>query len=111
MAPQSGTPPSMVSSENTASLLTWVGAPLEQSIADAEKAAQSPPYAPTVWALGGPPVRSVDLPAQTIFLILFLIGATIHMRIYLQNKSRGHKFIPNMCMFGKSLVCTRFACP
>lgn len=63
-------------------------------------AARSPPYAPTVWALGGSPVRSVDLPVQSVFLVLFVVGAVVHMRIFRRNKSRGHKFLPNIFMFG-----------
>ncbi|EUC32299.1 hypothetical protein COCCADRAFT_5972 [Bipolaris zeicola 26-R-13] len=63
-------------------------------------AARGPPYVPTVWALGGSPVRSVDLPVQSIFLVFFVMGAAVHMRIFRQNKSRGHKFLPNIFMFG-----------
>ncbi|KAF1919547.1 hypothetical protein BDU57DRAFT_536518 [Ampelomyces quisqualis] len=60
---------------------------------------ESPPYAPMVWTLGGPPVKRVDIPAQTVFMVLFLIGAAMHVRIFRGNLSRGHKFVPNLCIF------------
>jgi hypothetical protein len=51
-----------------------------------------------VWT-GGPPVKRVDVPAQTVFMVLFLIGAAAHMKIFQGNRTRGHKFLPNLFIF------------
>ncbi|KAJ4352637.1 hypothetical protein N0V95_004082 [Ascochyta clinopodiicola] len=58
-----------------------------------------PPYPPMAWALGGAPVKKVDIPAQTIFMILFMIGAAVHMKIFQKNRARGHKFLFNLFIF------------
>ncbi|KAF1927869.1 uncharacterized protein M421DRAFT_392484 [Didymella exigua CBS 183.55] len=58
-----------------------------------------PPYPPTAWALGGAPVKEVDIPAQTVFLFLFMIGAAIHMKIFQKNRARGHRFWFNLFIF------------
>lgn len=58
-----------------------------------------PPYPPKVWALGGAPAKKVDIPAQTIFMVLFMIGAAIHMKIFQKNRARGHKFLFNFFIF------------
>ncbi|KAF9694714.1 hypothetical protein EKO04_007362 [Ascochyta lentis] len=58
-----------------------------------------PPYPPTAWALGGAPVKKVDIPAQTIFMILFMVGAAVHMKIFQKNRARGHKFLFNLFIF------------
>ncbi|KAJ8116942.1 hypothetical protein OPT61_g1740 [Boeremia exigua] len=58
-----------------------------------------PPYPPTVWTLGGAPVKRVDIPAQAIFMFLFMIGAAVHMKIFQMNKARGHKFLFNLFIF------------
>jgi len=58
------------------------------------------PYPPTAWALGGAPVKRVDIPAQTVFMILFMIGAAVHMKIFQKNRARGHKFMFNLFIFG-----------
>lgn len=66
---------------------------------DIRQANMKPPYPPMVWALGGPPVKKVDIPAQTIFMILFMIGAAVHMKIFQKNRKRGHKFLFNLFIF------------
>ncbi|KAF3045726.1 hypothetical protein E8E11_006179 [Didymella keratinophila] len=58
-----------------------------------------PPYPPTAWALGGAPVKRVDIPAQTVFVVLFMIGAVVHMKIFQKNRARGHKFLFNLFIF------------
>ncbi|KZM23972.1 uncharacterized protein EKO05_0009265 [Ascochyta rabiei] len=58
-----------------------------------------PPYPPMAWALGGAPVKKVDIPAQTIFMIFFMIGAAVHMTIFQKNRARGHKFLFNIFFF------------
>ncbi|EDU41965.1 repeatdomain containing protein [Pyrenophora tritici-repentis] len=68
------------------------------------KDAQGPPYIPMVWPLGGLPVKGVDVPAQTVFMIFFIIGAAVHMTIFRKNKARGHKFLPNLFIFGMTTV-------
>ncbi|KAF1846617.1 uncharacterized protein K460DRAFT_377772 [Cucurbitaria berberidis CBS 394.84] len=61
---------------------------------------QGPPYPPTTWPLGGPPIKGVDVPVQSAFFFLFLVGAAIHMSIFQKNKARGHKFLPSLFIFG-----------
>ncbi|RYN75236.1 hypothetical protein AA0117_g6444 [Alternaria alternata] len=64
------------------------------------KAAQGPPYPPMVWPSGGPPIKRIDIPAQTIFMFFFMIGAGVHMKIFQKNRARGHKFLANIFIFG-----------
>ncbi|KAL6710075.1 hypothetical protein ACN47E_009866 [Coniothyrium glycines] len=59
----------------------------------------SPPYAPMFWPLGGPPVKRIDIPAQTVFMFFFLVGGGIHMKFFRGNRSEGHKFLPNLFIF------------
>ncbi|KAF2853095.1 hypothetical protein T440DRAFT_505975 [Plenodomus tracheiphilus IPT5] len=59
-----------------------------------------PPWAPTTWALGGAPKKSIDLPVTAVFLALFMIGAATHMTIFQLNRRRGHKFLFNGALFG-----------
>jgi hypothetical protein len=72
----------------------------EDEVADIEKASQGPLYAPMVWPLGGPPVKRIDIPAQTVFMFFFMIGAAVHMKIFQKNRARGHKFSANIFIFG-----------
>ncbi|KAF1362737.1 hypothetical protein EJ07DRAFT_152976 [Lizonia empirigonia] len=65
----------------------------------ASMANMQPPYPPTVWALGGAPVKNVDIPIQTVFMVLFMIGAAVHMKIFQKNRARGHKFLFNIFIF------------
>ena len=78
-----------------------------------------PPYPPTAWSLGGAPVKKVDIPAQTIFMLMFMIGAAVHMKIFQKNRARGHKFLFNLFIFctlcysttpGKLLTYTSVFC-
>ncbi|CAO2654882.1 Nn.00g116150.m01.CDS01 [Neocucurbitaria sp. VM-36] len=62
-------------------------------------AGQGPPYPPAVWALGGSPKKSIDIPTQSVFLFLFAIGAAAHMTIFQKNRARSHKFLPNLFCF------------
>jgi hypothetical protein len=52
-----------------------------------------------VWTPGGTPVKRVDIPAQAVFMVLFMIGAGAHMKIFQGNRSRGHKFLFNLFIF------------
>ncbi len=61
-----------------------------------------PPYPPTVWTLGGAPVKKVDIPAQAVFMFLFMVGAAVHMKIFQKNRARGHKFLFNLFIFSTS---------
>jgi hypothetical protein len=61
---------------------------------------QHPPYRPTAWSLGGAPKKDVDVPTTAVFLILFTIGAAIHMTIFQRNRKRKHKFLFNGLIFG-----------
>jgi hypothetical protein len=62
-----------------------------------------PPYPPTVWALGGLPRASVDVPVTAVFLALFILGAIAHMTILQLNGRRGHKFLMSGLIFGPPL--------
>ncbi|KAK2029745.1 hypothetical protein LX32DRAFT_587985 [Colletotrichum zoysiae] len=42
---------------------------------------------------GGVPNKSLDLPLTAVFMILFMIGAYVHLTIYRANAKRGHKFL------------------
>lgn len=64
-----------------------------------------PPYPPTAWALGGAPVKRVDIPAQTVFMVLFVLGAAVHMKIFQKNRARGHKFLFSLFIFCAYLEC------
>jgi hypothetical protein len=55
-----------------------------------------------VWPLGGAPVKHIDIPAQVVFMIFFMIGAAVHMKIFQKNRAGGHKFLPNLFIFRKS---------
>ncbi|KNG46972.1 sequence-specific DNA binding RNA polymerase II transcription factor [Stemphylium lycopersici] len=61
--------------------------------------AKGPPYPPMVWPLGGSPEKGVDIPAQSVFMVLFMIGAAVHMKIFQKNKARGHKFLASLFIF------------
>ncbi|KAG9239831.1 hypothetical protein BJ878DRAFT_20175 [Calycina marina] len=58
------------------------------------------PYPTTIAALGGLPTNALDTPIDVIFLILFMIGAAIHMTIFQVNNRRGQKFIMSGMTFG-----------
>ncbi|KAJ4379642.1 hypothetical protein N0V86_004824 [Didymella sp. IMI 355093] len=62
-------------------------------------ASMKPPYPPTAWALGGAPIKKIDIPAQIVFMLLFMIGAAVHMKIFQKNRARGHKFLFNLFIF------------
>ncbi|RMZ72635.1 family c-likeg- -coupled receptor [Pyrenophora seminiperda CCB06] len=74
---------------------------IEASMTNGTQEAQGPPYIPMVWPLGGLPAKGVDIPAQTVFMVFFMIGAAVHMTIFRKNRTRGHKFLPNLFMFGR----------
>ncbi|KAF1838068.1 hypothetical protein BDW02DRAFT_50321 [Decorospora gaudefroyi] len=62
-------------------------------------AMEGPPYPAMVWPLGGAPVKHVDIPAQSVFMFFFLVGAAVHMKIFQKNRARGHKFLPSLFIF------------
>ncbi|KAK2054611.1 hypothetical protein LY76DRAFT_628819 [Colletotrichum caudatum] len=43
--------------------------------------------------VGGVPSKSLDLPLTVVFMILFMVGAYVHLTIYRANAKRGHKFL------------------
>jgi hypothetical protein len=61
---------------------------------------KSPPYPPRVAGLGGIPEIIPDVPISAVFLVLYLVLGIIHIRIFKNNKGRGHKFIFNGAMLG-----------
>lgn len=58
-----------------------------------------PPYQPNVAGVGGRPTVDVDIPALSVFILLYLIGAIAHQIIFQLNRRRGHKFLPSLFMF------------
>lgn len=58
------------------------------------------PYPPTVAGLGGRPTITLDDPIVAVFLVLFVIGAAMHMTILQVNLRRGKKFIMSGMLFG-----------
>ncbi|KAI9648847.1 hypothetical protein NHQ30_003488 [Ciborinia camelliae] len=62
----------------------------------------SPPYPPKNAGLGLTPTNHVDTPITSIFMILFLISAIIHMTILQINLRRGQKFLMSGMAFGFS---------
>lgn len=50
--------------------------------------------------LGGSPTKTLDDPITSIFLVLFVIGAVVHMTILQVNLKRGHKFAMSGMLFG-----------
>lgn len=45
-----------------------------------------------------------DIPVTSVFLVLFLVLGVVHTKILKSNKSRGHKFIFNGALLGKSML-------
>ncbi|KAJ9644573.1 hypothetical protein H2199_003536 [Coniosporium tulheliwenetii] len=60
---------------------------------------QGPPYAPQTWQLGGATSVGVDVPVTSVFLFLFLLGATMHFKIFLGNMKIGHFFFSSLFCF------------
>lgn len=60
----------------------------------------SAPWLSPNWALGGLPENHVDIPVTSVFLVLFAVGAAVHMTILQVNLKRGHKFIFSGVIFG-----------
>lgn len=71
---------------------------------------QGPPYRPTAAGLGGSPTTGLDDPVTSVYLVLFVIGAAIHMTILQVNMRRGKKFILSGLLFGfcmaRIMACT-----
>ncbi|KAF1984922.1 hypothetical protein K402DRAFT_305959, partial [Aulographum hederae CBS 113979] len=59
-----------------------------------------PPYPPSGAALGGTPTIPVDVPITSVFLLLFILGAGMHMGIFQFNKKKAHKFLMTLLVFG-----------
>jgi hypothetical protein len=59
-----------------------------------------PPYPPRVAGLGGIPEIIPDVPISAVLLVFYLVLGIIHIRIFKNNKGRGHKFIFNGAMLG-----------
>ncbi|KAI4594269.1 hypothetical protein KJ359_008544 [Pestalotiopsis sp. 9143b] len=49
--------------------------------------------------VGGVPTTSVDTPVCAVFLALFLSAAVLHLRIFVQNRRRSHKFLVTWVSF------------
>ncbi|KAF3014463.1 hypothetical protein E8E14_009472 [Neopestalotiopsis sp. 37M] len=49
--------------------------------------------------VGGLPTTSVDTPICAVFLVFYLSGAILHLRIFIQNRRRSHKFLITWMLF------------
>lgn len=61
---------------------------------------QHAPYAPTTAGIGGSPTTTFDDTITSVFLVLFIIGAAVHMTILQVNQRRGKKFVMSGMLFG-----------
>ncbi|KAF1841944.1 uncharacterized protein K460DRAFT_319525 [Cucurbitaria berberidis CBS 394.84] len=59
-----------------------------------------PPYRSNTAGLGGKPELIPDVPISAVFLALYLIFGVIHIKIFKNNKGRGHKFVFNGAILG-----------
>lgn len=62
------------------------------------------PYASTTAALGGVPTVGVDVPIDSVFIVLFALSAVGHMSIYQTNKKRSQIFRVSLPLFGFSMA-------
>ncbi|EDO03176.1 hypothetical protein SS1G_05656 [Sclerotinia sclerotiorum 1980 UF-70] len=62
----------------------------------------SPPYPQRNAIVGLTPTRIIDIPVSTIFMLLFLLAAIIHMTLLQINFRRGQKFLMSGMAFGFS---------
>ncbi|KAG9698542.1 hypothetical protein KCU95_g2611, partial [Aureobasidium melanogenum] len=67
---------------------------------EAQVVQHGPPYAPTTAAVGGRPTIDTDVPAISIYLLLYIGGAICNMTIFQMNRRKGHKFLASWAMFG-----------
>ncbi|KAH0370413.1 hypothetical protein KCU65_g2461, partial [Aureobasidium melanogenum] len=67
---------------------------------EARSVQQGPPYAPTTAAVGGRPTIDTDIPAISVYLLLYIGGAIGNMTIFQMNRRKGHKFLASWAMFG-----------
>jgi hypothetical protein len=59
-----------------------------------------PPFPPDSAILGGVPVKSIDDPITSMFLVLFFLCAVGHMSIFIRNKKNGRMFPLSALCFG-----------
>ncbi|GKT52426.1 uncharacterized protein ColSpa_12607 [Colletotrichum spaethianum] len=55
---------------------------------------------------GGVPTSSLDLPLTIMFMMLFMLGAYVHITIYKRNAKRGHKFLISDIVFDFCMIRT-----
>ncbi|KAK1625797.1 hypothetical protein BDP81DRAFT_381107 [Colletotrichum phormii] len=55
---------------------------------------------------GGIPNKNVDLPVTIMFMVLFMLGAYVHLSIYRRNAKRGHKFLISDIVFDFCMIRT-----
>ncbi|KAF2734927.1 hypothetical protein EJ04DRAFT_601850 [Polyplosphaeria fusca] len=60
---------------------------------------RGPPYIPTTWSLGGSPEKHIDIPTTSVLLVLYILGAAMHMAIFQINLRRKHKFFASLFIF------------
>ncbi|KAL0940221.1 uncharacterized protein CTRU02_202984 [Colletotrichum truncatum] len=56
--------------------------------------------------LGGVPTKNFDLPITVAFMLLFMLGAYVHLSIYKRNAKRGHKFLISDIIFDFCMIRT-----
>ncbi|KAF5510703.1 hypothetical protein CGCS363_v003948 [Colletotrichum siamense] len=55
---------------------------------------------------GGVPTKNLDLPVTIMFMLLFMLGAYVHISIYRANAKRGHKFLISDIIFDFCMLRT-----
>ncbi|KAF4776950.1 hypothetical protein HER10_EVM0010215 [Colletotrichum scovillei] len=55
---------------------------------------------------GGIPNKNIDLPVTIMFMVLFMLGAYVHLSIYRRNAKRGHKFLISDIVFDFCMIRT-----
>ncbi|KAF9874389.1 hypothetical protein CkaCkLH20_07952 [Colletotrichum karsti] len=53
---------------------------------------------------GGVPTKNLDLPLTVMFMLMFMLGAYVHISIYRRNAKRGHKFLISDIIFDFCVV-------
>ncbi|KAL9059446.1 MAG: hypothetical protein Q9162_001144 [Coniocarpon cinnabarinum] len=71
----------------------------QQAAMQAAIARMGPPYPPMTQSLGTPPSPIPDAPVTAVFLVLFLFTGLMHMRLFVGNKKKEHKFVFSAAMF------------
>ncbi|KIW22221.1 uncharacterized protein PV07_12131 [Cladophialophora immunda] len=72
------------------------------------------PYPSKTAGIGGIPTVTTDIPADAVFILVYVCFATTNMTIFQLNRRKNHKFIPSALLFGFCMarivtLCLRIA--